>query len=172
MPFKQLDVSVGPMRVGAPASRWALPGARRVWADTLLALERAHLLRLTAWGAVSIATGSALLAWRMARRSTDPAVLQFAVQCVAWGAIVLLFAVLGWSALAPRDMDSALRLTNRLWLNTGLAVGYTAVGLTLAICGWRLGRRPGLVGAGTAVVAQGLALLALELQFISSLSLG
>ncbi len=141
-----------------------------MWADTLLVLERAHLLRLSAWGAVSIAIGSALLAWRLARRADDPAVLHFAVQCVAWGAVILLFAVLGWLALAPRDMDSAIRLTNRLWLNTGLAIGYTAVGITLAICGWLLGRRAGLVGAGTAVTTQGVALLALEMTFISSLS--
>ena len=33
-----------------------------MWADTLLAVERAHLIRLSMWGGASLLVGSALLA--------------------------------------------------------------------------------------------------------------
>jgi hypothetical protein len=69
-----------------------------------------------------------------------------------------------------RDADGAARLDRLLWLNTGLDVGYVAVGLTLAIAGWSLGRRLGAVGAGLGVVVQGMALLALDVRFISILT--
>ena len=38
------------------------------------------------------------------------------------------------------------------------------VGATLALCGWKFGRRLGLVGAGLGVIVQGLALAVLDLQ--------
>ena len=47
--------------------------------------------------------------------------------------------------------------------------GYAMVGVTLAILGWRLGRRLGLVGAGLGVVMQGLALLVLDARLIAVL---
>lgn len=41
-----------------------------MWADTLLAAEQAHLLRLLVWGATSVLLGSATLAmvgWHLTR---------------------------------------------------------------------------------------------------------
>jgi hypothetical protein len=44
-----------------------------------------------------------------------------------------------------------------------------AVGATLAIAGWRLGRRPGAVGAGVAIIVQGIALLVFDAGFATLL---
>jgi hypothetical protein len=45
-------------------------------------------------------------------------------------------------------------------------VGYAAVGVTLAITGWKWGQRLGAVGAGLAVVLQGLVLALLDYRLI------
>ena len=144
-----------------------------MWSDTLLAAERAHLVRLLAWGAASVVAGTALLAVVLvARRGTpggSPLLTNFAVQCAAWGAIDLAIAGFAWRGLALRDAAGATKLDRLLWLNTGLDVGYVAVGVALAVVGWQLGRRLGLVGAGLGVVVQGLALLILDAHFIAVL---
>ena len=143
-----------------------------MWSDTLIAAERAHLVRLIAWGVASVVAGTALLALVALRRGApggSPLLANFAVQCAAWGAIDLAIAAVAWRGLAERDFASATRLDRLLWLNTGLDVGYVAVGIALAVVGWQLGRRFGLVGAGAGVVVQGLALLVLDAHFIGVL---
>ena len=140
-----------------------------MWSDSLLLAERAHLLRLLAWGAGSVLAGSAIAALRAARRARSPLLTHFAIQTAAWGAIDLLLAGLAWRGLEMRDVAGAARLDRLLWLNTGLDVGYVAVGVTLAVAGWTLGRRLGAVGAGLGVVVQGIALLALDARFIGVL---
>jgi hypothetical protein len=62
-----------------------------------------------------------------------------------------------------------VRLDRFVWLNIGLDAGYVAVGATLALLGWRFGRRLGLVGAGIGVIVQGLALTVLDLQLASGI---
>ena len=141
-----------------------------MWSDTLLIAERAHLLRLLLWGAGSVIAGSAIGALLAARRLPSPLLTHFAIQTAAWGAIDLLLAGLAWRGLGMRDSASATRLDRLLWLNTGLDVGYVAVGVTLGIAGWVLGRRLGAVGAGLGVVVQGMALLVLDVKFISVLT--
>jgi len=147
-----------------------------MWSDTLLLAERAHLLRLVAWGAGSVLAGSAilaLLALGAARRGAggrSPLLSHFAIQTAAWGAIDLALAALAWRDLAPRDVGGATRLDRLLWLNTGLDVGYVAVGVTLALTGWLLGRRLAPVGAGLGVVLQGAALLLLDVRFIETMA--
>jgi hypothetical protein len=136
-----------------------------MWADTLLAAERAHLLQLLAWGMASILAGSALVAWLRAGSRRSPLLEHFAIQIAAWGAVDLALA-----SLAPRDVAGATRLDRFLWLNVGLDVGYVLVGVTLLVTGWRLGRRFGLVGAGLGVVVQGTALLLLDLLLASRIS--
>ena len=141
-----------------------------MWSDSLLLAERSHLVRLLAWGAASVVAGTALLVLVAARRGAgggSPLLANFAVQCAAWGAIDLAIAGLAWRGLALRDVHGATKLDRLLWLNTGLDVGYVAVGVALAVVGWQLGRRLGLVGAGLGVVVQGLALLVLDAHFIA-----
>ena len=138
-----------------------------MWSDTLLALERAHLLRLLAWGAMSVVAGTGLLASLMVRRSDSPLLRHFAIQTSAWGIIVLALAGRGLARAADRDFGSAMQLDRMLWLGLGLDIGLACVGITLAGTGWRLGRRLGAVGAGIAIVLQGMALLVLDLRFVS-----
>jgi hypothetical protein len=143
-----------------------------MWSDSLLLAERAHLVRLFAWGAGSVVAGTALLLLVTLRRGAPggvPLLAHFAIQCVAWGAIDLALTAFAWRALAERDIVGAMKLDRLLWLNLGLDVGYVAVGAALVITGWQLGRRLGLVGAGLGVVVQGLALLVLDARFIGVL---
>jgi hypothetical protein len=133
-----------------------------MWADQILAVERAHLARLLLWGIASIVTGVAL--WCVSRRHGMRSTLlqHFAIQTGAWGAVDVTLALAARGGLALRDYDGVTRLDRFLWLNCGLDIGYVAVGLTLAWCGWRLSRSQGAVGAGLGVMLQGLALLVLD----------
>lgn len=140
-----------------------------MWSDTLLAAERAHLLRMLLWGASSVLLGTAVVVLVALRRDDSRLLRAFGATTAAWGAVDLLVAGAAWRALAVRDVAGFTRLDRLLWLNVGLDVGYVAVGLTLALLGWRLGRRPGLVGAGAAVVTHGLALLLLHARFLAML---
>lgn len=137
-----------------------------MWADTLLTLEQGHLLRLGVWAAISVVGGTALLAMLQVRRLEAPLLKHFAIQTAAWGAVNALIALWAWRGLVMRDFAGTQKLLNILWLNTGLDVGYAAVGLTLVIVGWRWERRLGAVGAGLGVVVQGLALALLDLRLI------
>lgn len=137
-----------------------------MWADTLLTYEQGHLLRLGVWAVISILGGTVLLAVLTARRLEAPLLKHFAIQTGAWGAVNALIALWAWRGLVMRDFAGTQKLLNILWLNTGLDVGYAAVGLTLVIVGWRWERRLGAVGAGLGVVLQGLALALLDLRLI------
>ncbi len=137
-----------------------------MWADTLLTYEQGHLLRLGVWAAISMLGATVLLAVLTARRLEAPLLKHFAIQTGAWGAVNALIALWAWRGLAMRDFAGTQKLLNILWLNTGLDVGYAAVGLTLVIVGWRWERRLGAVGAGLGVVLQGLALALLDLRLI------
>ncbi len=141
-----------------------------MWADQVLAFERAHLARLLLWGIASIVTASSCWAvWRV-KRLDLPLLRHFAIQTGAWGAIDVLLALASRPYLALRDYDGVTSLDRFLWLNCGLDVGYVAVGVTLGVCGWRLARSRGLLGAGLGVGIQGLALLLLDLRFTALLS--
>jgi hypothetical protein len=141
-----------------------------MWADTLLELERAHLLRLLVWGATSVLAGTALLAWLRAGSRESALLKYFAIVSAAWGTAELIIGLGLWTQLAIRDMSGATRLDRLLWLNIGLDAGYVLVGLTLAIVGWKSGRRLGLVGAGISVVVQGFALALLDLVLAAQIS--
>ena len=141
-----------------------------MWADTLLAAERAHLLRLAVWGAASLLVGTALVAMLGIGRPRSSLIKHFGVQTAAWGAVDLAIALLSLRSLTLRDLSGATRLDRVLWMNIGLDVGYALVGATLVIVGWRVVRRLGLVGAGIAVVLQGAALAVLDLMLAGQIS--
>lgn len=140
-----------------------------VTGPALLALERGHLDRLTILAVVSIALGAVMLAWHRYRAWGQPFAQHFGIQSTAWGVVDL--AIVWWAAhgLSERDLRGAVALDRVLWLNIGLDVGYAMVGATLVVCGWRLGRRMGLVGAGAAIIAQGIALAVLDAQLSAAL---
>jgi hypothetical protein len=141
-----------------------------MWADTLLAAERAHLVRLMLWGGASVLVGTALLAALRVRRQRSPLLEWFALMTVGWGAVDLALALWGMRSLVVRDLASATRLDRFLWLNVGLDLGYVMVGLTLLVAGWRLARRVGVMGAGIGIVVQGLALAILDLVLANQIS--
>lgn len=141
-----------------------------MWADTLYTAERAHLLRVGAWGVACVLAGTLLLLLLAVRRSRSPLLLNFAIMTAAWGAVDLAIALLGARGLEFRDLAGYTRLDRVLWLNMGLNAGYVAVGITLAACGWTLRRSLPLLGAGTAVVVQGLALLVLDGYLLQQLA--
>jgi len=141
-----------------------------MWADTLLAAERAHLLRLALWGAASLLIGTALVAVLRLARPRSPLLKHFGIQTGAWGAVELGVALLLLPSLALRDLSGATRLDRRVWMNIGLDVGYVLVGITLVVIGWRAVRRLGLVGAGMAIVLQGAALAVLDLLLAGQIS--
>jgi membrane protease YdiL (CAAX protease family) len=143
-----------------------------MFADTLLAAERGHLLRLALWGAMSVVMGSAIWAVLAARRVRSPLLMHFAIQTGAWGAVDLAICAAAWRGLKLRDLSGAVSLDRFLWFNIGLDVGYVAVGVTLALVGWRLARSLGLVGAGIGVVVQGAALAVLDLILASVITRG
>lgn len=137
-----------------------------MWADTLFALERGHLLRLAIWGGASILAGSFLYTVLAVRGERAPLLRHFAIQTAAWGIVDVGIVLWSWRGLALRDFAGAQTLLNFLWLNTGLDVGYVAVGVTLAVTAWRWGARAGATGAGLGIVVQGAALFLLDLRLI------
>ena len=141
-----------------------------MWADTLLAAERAHIIRLLVWGGGSVLVGTVLLAWLHRGRRRSALLEHFGIQIAGWGAAELAFGATALATLATRDLAAATRLDRLLWLNVGLDAGYVLVGLTLLVTGWRLGRRLGMVGAGLAIVIQGIALGLLDLVLASQIS--
>jgi uncharacterized protein DUF6992 len=141
-----------------------------VFSDTLLQLERAHLLHLGIWGAASVLAGTGVLAVLTAARARSPLLAHFAVQIAAWGAAELALAAWGWHVLGPSDLAGAVRLDRLLWFGAGLDVGVAAVGLTLVAAGWRLGVRLGPVGAGLGIVVQAAALFALDARMLALLA--
>lgn len=138
-----------------------------MWADTLLTAERTHLIRLFVWAGASIVVGAILVGTLSHRRIRAPLLHHFGLQTAAWGLIDLALGAWAWRGLQLRDYDGAIALERILWLNVGLDVGYVGVGVALALAGWLLGRRMGLLGAGLGVVAQGMALLVLDGMFLT-----
>lgn len=134
-----------------------------------MALEQAHLNRLAGWGIASAMTGVLLLLLVWRKRVAMPMPFHFAVQTFLWGGIELVLAGGGFRALGLRDHARAVSLDRMLWLNIGLAAGFTMVGITLALAGWLMGRRLGLIGAGIGVAVQGVALTLLRLMLASQL---
>ncbi|MDZ7631856.1 MAG: hypothetical protein U5K74_11055 [Gemmatimonadaceae bacterium] len=141
-----------------------------MWADQVLAFERAHLYRLLLWGVASIITALGCWVYLRLKRLDVPLLKHFAIQTGAWGAIDAVLALAARPGLALRDYDGVTSLDRFLWFNCGLDVGYVAVGVTLGLCGWRLSRSRGLVGAGLGVGIQGAALLLLDLRLAALLS--
>ncbi|MDQ6827396.1 MAG: hypothetical protein M3081_00845 [Gemmatimonadota bacterium] len=139
-----------------------------MWSDTFLLAERAHFLRVGAWGALCVLAGTAVIAALTVRRGrgSSPLLLHFAAQTAAWGTLELIYVAISLHGLAERDVGSVARLANQIWLYSGLDIGLIGVGAAIAICGWKFARRLGAVGAGIGIVIQGLGLLTLDLYFI------
>lgn len=140
-----------------------------MWADQVLAFEKAHLARLLLWGVASVVTGVGCWVYARVQSQEQPFLRHFAIQTGAWGAIDALLALGARPGLALRDYDGLTNLDRFLWFNCGLDVGYIAVAVTLALCGWKLAKSRALLGAGVAIGIQGAALLLLDLRLAALL---
>jgi hypothetical protein len=141
-----------------------------VWADTVLAAEQAHALRLLLWGGLSIVAATATAVMLVVRRLRSSLLEQFAIQMAAWGIAIAAAALLAFETAHLRDISGAARLERLLWMRIGLDVGVVAVGATVAVTGRMLARKLGTIGAGMAIVVQGVALLVIDLQFAATVS--
>ena len=135
----------------------------------MYAFERAFAARLALWALASILIGSGLLAWIRLRALGSSLLRHFALQSILWGSAILMIALWSRRTLALRDLASATALVRLVWFGLGFELGLVALGVGLALAGWHLGRRLGVVGAGLAIVVQALALSVLQLQFASTL---
>src|SRR2546423_3838075 len=111
-----------------------------MWSDTLLRAEQLHLLRLLSWGALSVIAGTALLVFALVRGRGSLLIQRFAVVCGSIGALELAAGMIGYRALAPRDVSGAARLDRFSWFALGLALGLAAAGMTLALGARHLAR--------------------------------
>jgi hypothetical protein len=144
-----------------------------MYPDALYRLEHLDILRLLVWGAASVLAGTAVLVTLVVGRARSALLSGFGALTVAWGVTELGVAAWRWRVLAPRDLSGAVALDRLVWFITGIDLGIIAVGATLAVAGWRLGRRLEPTGAGMATVVQGAALFALHTRLlVALLSLG
>jgi hypothetical protein len=141
-----------------------------MWSDTLLAAERAHLVHLILWAACSAVLGTSIVAFVTLRRVAAPIIQGFALQALLWGTAELVIALVRWRTLGMRDVSAATRLDRFTWFNAGLDLGIVGVGLALAVLAWVHGRRLTAVGAGLAIVVQGLGLLVINLTFAAMMA--
>lgn len=141
-----------------------------MWADTLLAAERVHLLQVALWAMASVIAGTALFLVPAVRRRTSPLLRHFAIQWTAWGVTELLVAWALRSGLGLRDLNAARQLERSLWFSCGLELGIIAVGVAISTLSWILGRRLAATGAGIGVATQGAALLLLDASFVARLT--
>jgi hypothetical protein len=154
-----------------------------MWSDTLLALERAHLVWLGVWGIANLVLGGGVflaLTWRGAGKAGTgtgaqaecqgkrdaPLLRYFALQMALWGAAEVVFVALRWYWLAERDFTGAMHLAFLLRIAVGVEVAVIVFGVTLAIAGWLITRRLALLGTGMGIIIQGAVLLALDTSLL------
>lgn len=141
-----------------------------MWGDTLLEIQRVHVLRLLAWGALSIVAGTTILIVTMLRRTRPDLLRAFSIQCVIWGGAILAAAGWRYGALVIPDIAAAARLERMAWLQIGLFAGIMLTGAGIAITGWRVGRSLRATGTGVGMLLQGAALLVFDLLLVAQVT--
>lgn len=130
-----------------------------------LASERRHLIRVLAWGGSNVVGGATL--WASGRVGT---VRGFGQQSALWGAVnvgIAAVGLLGRKSAADAALGDAVRAERRyhdiLLANLGLNVGYMGVGTAMVVAaGEGVDREDAWRGHGTALILQGMGLLALD----------
>jgi hypothetical protein len=141
-----------------------------MWGDTLFAIERLHLLRLLAWSAASIIAGTTILVVTLLRRARPDLLRAFAVQCAAWGVLVLALAGARFMVQTIPDLATATWIERFAWLQAGLYTGLIITGVAIAATGWRAGRSLSAVGTGAGVMVQGAGLLVFDLLLVAQIA--
>ena len=143
-----------------------------MWSPDLLALERAHVVHLALWGALSLALGGGLALALLARRAHAPLAASFGVQMAVVGSAELAYAAIRWRGMAERDYASALRLATHLRLAMVAEVWVIAAGAIVLWAGSIVLRRLALSGAGMAWMAHGAVLFLLDRAVLAHLTRG
>lgn len=143
-----------------------------MWSPDLLAIERAHVLHLALWGALSFLLGTALAVALWKRRARARLATFFGIHMGVWGLGELGFAAIRWHRLAERDYSAALQLGVHLRLAMVGEVWVVAGGIVLLGLGGILLRRLALSGAGIAWMTHGIVLLLLDRALLMHLTRG
>jgi hypothetical protein len=149
-----------------------------MWSDVVQQGERLYFLRVFFWGASSAVVGTGLLVFALARARGSAIIRRFAWICVIFGGAELIVSVIGYRGVRLRDLSGATRLDRLAWLEVGLYLGLSAVGVTTSLVASSVRSRSGasddvrlpLVGAGIAIALHGLALATLELLLVAGIS--
>ena len=141
-----------------------------MFADTLFAAERLHLVRLLGWGGASVVAGTLLLLLTASARLRPQLLRAFAMQCVIWGSLELAIAAARFATLGMRDVSGAARLERLGWMQVGLYIGMALCGVAVAVTGWRVAKSLRATGAGLGILLHGVALLVFELFFVGQVS--
>src|ERR1700712_5361036 len=103
-----------------------------MWADTLQAFEKQHLLQLIAWAGGSTFVGCLLLLVLSLRKIRAPLLYHFGIQSTLWGIAELAWGAVAFRDVPLRDYEGASILARELWVAIGLEAGAILIGVTLA----------------------------------------
>lgn len=146
-----------------------------MWSDVLQHAEQLHLLRLALWGALSVLAGTTVV---VIGRHRSPFLRRFGGVCGFFGLLELIIALTAYRGVPLRDISGATRLDRLAWLQLGLFLGLSVVGVTLAVSSRVMKTREpssadsssSAIGAGVAITLHGLALATLQLLLIADIS--
>lgn len=141
-----------------------------MWADIVFRAERQHAFELLAWAALSLIMATASLVLTKGRRGQSALLAGFGTQLALWAVVIGAVGAIELQQLTMRDLSSATRLERITWARAGLDVGIIGMGIVLGGASHVLARSQRGLGAAIAIVAQGLALLVIDLRLIAVIS--
>ena len=128
------------------------------------------MLTLLLWGGSSVVCATIIAIMLAGQRRVSPLLAQFATQLAIWGLLAAIVAGIEWHGIHLRDVASATRVERLTWLRVGFDAGIIGMGIILTAAGRLLARSPRANGAGMAIIVHGLALFAIDVQFVSNVS--
>lgn len=141
-----------------------------MWADLVLRAERQHAVELLAWAVLSLAMATISFLVTKGKRGQFALLGGFASQLAVWAVLVGVVGAIELHGLTMRDLSSATRLEHLTWARAGFDVGIVGIGAVLGGASHVLARSQRGLGAAAAIIAQGLALLVIDLRLIALIS--
>jgi len=127
-------------------------------------------VELLAWAALSLVMATTSFVVTRGRRGQLALVGGFASQLAFWAVVVGVVGAIELQRLTMRDLSSATRLERLTWARAGFDVGIVGMGAVLGGVSRVLARSQRGLGAAAAIIAQGLALLVIDLRLIAVIS--
>lgn len=140
-----------------------------MWADALLRAEHLHLLRILAWGALTVVVGTALVVVATLSRARAGALDALGAPLAALGVLEIAGAGIVYRSAGLIDAAGAARLQNLVWFQLGLYAACALAGVLIAALA-RYARLRRALGSGVALAIHGAALVALTTIFIPLVS--